>query len=143
MKKEGDVLIQAKKRIITRTLFQNPQESGDEQTSYLGVFNNLCSYQVMVRVRSKAFYMGQSDDPKVAAYLHDILKIQHEGMGAKVNFQYSGTELLAILHSKCLVDIRKQFYEDKKADCKNRRKQKITSKESGFYRHTSFGRSSI
>ena len=120
------IVIKGKKRYITRTLFQNQISSGEQ---YLGVFNNICHVQVMARVDNRNLYFGQCEDPQLAAFMYDIIKIQSEGMSAKVNFEYNRLQLLAILFEQSLVQIRDEFQQKKNAKPPMRRGRKVPEKK--------------
>ena len=59
-------------------------------------------------IDSEKIYLCTTDDPYQAALLYDIVIIQAKGLSSKINFDYSKTELLAILFEKSIVQVKKQ-----------------------------------
>ena len=69
---------------------------------YRGVSRNGLSWQVMSMIDCQSVYLATTKDPIEAALIYDIVNLQTKGMMARVNFNYSARELLAILLSEPL-----------------------------------------
>lgn len=54
-------------------------------------------------IDSEKIYLCTTDNPHQAAQLYDAVIIQAKGLGAKLNFSYTKSELLAILSQKSIV----------------------------------------
>ena len=77
---------------------------------YRGVSRNGKSWQVLIMIDSEKVYLVSTDDPQQAALLYDIVVIQAKGLNAKVNFSYTKEELLGILFTQSLLEIKKLRY---------------------------------
>ena len=65
----------------------------------------------------------------MGARIHDVLKIQTEGLGSRVNFEYTKVEIMAILFERSLVKVRDSFYQEVKSKKKPRRRKQQDTKD--------------
>ena len=75
---------------------------------YRGVSRNGKSWQVLIMIDSEKIYLCTTEDPQLAALLYDIVIIQAKGLSARVNFNYTKRELLGILFTESLLEIKKR-----------------------------------
>jgi len=73
---------------------------------YRGVSRNGRAWQILIVIDSERVYLCTTNDPQTAALLYDIAVVQIKGMRAKVNFKYTKLELLAILFTPSLIELK-------------------------------------
>ena len=56
----------------------------------------------------ESIYLCTTKDPQLAALLYDIVILQAKGLSARVNFNYTKRELLGILFTESLLEIKKR-----------------------------------
>lgn len=66
-------------------------------SSFRGVSKNGKAWQVLIMLESQKVYLCNTEEPILAAKLYDLTVLQTKGLKAKVNFQYTKSELLSIL----------------------------------------------
>ena len=57
-------------------------------------------------IETQKVYLCNTEDPVIAARLYDIAVIQTRGLKAKVNFDYTKAQILAILLQESLLKIK-------------------------------------
>lgn len=57
-------------------------------------------------IETQKVYLCNTEDPNIAARLYDIAVIQTRGLKAKVNFDYTKAQILAILLQESLLKIK-------------------------------------
>lgn len=75
---------------------------------FRGVSRNGRSWQVLIMIETEKIYLCTTENPHLAALLYDIVIIQCKGKQAKVNFNYTKKELLAILFTESLIEVKKR-----------------------------------
>ena len=75
---------------------------------YRGVSRNgHAGWQIMCMVDSRQQFIATVDNVTLAAIIHDVISIQCNGLSVKTNFNYSMLDLLAIVCSPQVLDIKK------------------------------------
>lgn len=59
-------------------------------------------------IETEKIYLCTTENPHLAALIYDIVIIQCKGLTAKVNFNYSKKELLGILFTDSLIEIKRR-----------------------------------
>ena len=74
-------------------------------SKYRGVSRNGSQWQVLIMVEKKKRYVGSFSNEEEAARAYDKVALQHHGIKAKTNFDYSKEELENILNSPHLLKL--------------------------------------
>ena len=69
-------------------------------SKFRGVSRNGSQWQVLIMVKKKKRYVGSFSNEEEAARAYDKVALQHHGIKAKTNFDYSKEELEQILNKK-------------------------------------------
>jgi hypothetical protein len=71
--------------------------------------NGLKGLQAMITVNQQRTYLGTHNNLTQVERIYDVANIQNKCFQARVNYDYTKAELLAILFEKSLVWIRHQY----------------------------------
>ena len=80
-------------------------------SKYIGVAKNGRAWQAQTTIDQEYAYLGNHTSEQNAAEFYDVAVIQAKGLQAKsrLNFEYSVLHLLAILTSKSVVEVKREF----------------------------------
>jgi hypothetical protein len=88
------------------------KSSVDDHTIYRGTNfrgvsrNGRSSWQILTMIDGHKVYLGTVDNIFKAALLYDLVTIQTKGLKAKVNFNYSKLELLALFLLPSIIGLK-------------------------------------
>ena len=75
---------------------------------YRGVSKNGSQWQVLIMVKKKKRYLGSFSNEEEAARAYDKVALQHHGIKAKTNYDYTKEELEKIMNGPKLLKIEKE-----------------------------------
>ena len=75
-------------------------------SEYRGVSKNGKSWQVFIIADKQILHVGKLRDPLLGAFIYDIATIQTKGLKSRINFNYTKSELLAILNIGSFMNIK-------------------------------------
>ena len=90
---------------ITELIQKNYKPRGSR---YRGVSKNGSQWQVLIMVKKKKRYLGSFSNEEEAARAYDKVALQHHGIKAKTNYDYTKEELEKIIKGPKLLKIEKE-----------------------------------
>jgi hypothetical protein len=90
---------------ITELIQKNYKPRGSR---YRGVSKNGSQWQVLIMVKKKKRYLGSFSNEEEAARAYDKVALQHHGIKAKTNYDYTKEELEKIMKGPKLLKIEKE-----------------------------------